>query len=38
MNEFGKKGGYDLLFSKAQLLYSSPARDVTAEITKLLDK
>ena len=38
LTEFGKKAGYDLIFSKAQLLYASPARDVTAEITKLLDK
>ncbi|MDT8375823.1 MAG: OmpH family outer membrane protein [Mariprofundaceae bacterium] len=38
LTEFGKSAGYDLIFSKAQLLYASPARDVTAEITKLLDK
>ena len=38
LTEFGKKAGYDLIFSKAQLLYASPAGDVTAEITKLLDK
>jgi len=38
LDEFGKKEKYDLIFSKAQLLYSSPAHDVTGEITKLLDK
>ncbi|MFC1567720.1 OmpH family outer membrane protein [Pseudomonadota bacterium] len=38
LTEFGKKAGYDLILSKAQLLYASPAGDVTAEITKLLDK
>ena len=39
LQEFGKKNGYDLLLPKAQfVLYSNPAHDVTAEITKLLDK
>ena len=39
LQEFGKKNGYDLLLPKAQfVLYSDPAHDVTAEITKLLDK
>lgn len=39
LQEFGKKNGYDLLLPKAQfILYSDPAHDVTAEITKLLDK
>jgi outer membrane protein len=38
VTEFGKKAGYDLLFSKSQFLYVAPGRDVTAEITKLLDK
>jgi len=38
LTAFGKKAGYDIIFSKAQLLYSSQAGDVTAEITKLLDK
>ena len=39
LEEFGKKNGYDLLLPKAQfVLYSNPAHDVTAEITKLLDK
>jgi len=39
LKEFGKKNGYDLILPKAQfVLYSNPAHDVTAEITKLLDK
>lgn len=39
LQAFGKKNGYDLLLPKAQfVLYSDPAHDVTAEITKLLDK
>ncbi|MCF7821455.1 MAG: OmpH family outer membrane protein [Mariprofundaceae bacterium] len=39
LKEFGKKGGYDLILPKAQIvLYSNPAHDVTSEITKLLDK
>lgn len=39
LQEFGKKNGYDLILPKAQfVLYASPAHDVTAEITKLLDK
>jgi outer membrane protein len=39
LQEFGKKHGYDIILPKAQfVLYSNPAHDVTAEITKLLDK
>ena len=38
LDELGKKGGYDLIFPKAQLLYSNPKHDVTGELTKLLDK
>ena len=39
LREFGKNNGYDLVLPKAQfVLYSNPAHDVTAEITKLLDK
>lgn len=39
LQDFGKKNGYDLVLPKAQfVLYSNPAHDVTAEITKLLDK
>ncbi len=40
LDEFGKKGGYDLILPKAQpiVLYSNPVHDVTGEITKLLDK
>ncbi len=40
LEEFGKKGGYDLILPKAPqiVLFSSQAHDVTAEITKLLDR
>jgi len=41
LNEFGKRGKYDLIIHKTQqipfILYSDPSHDVTAEITKLLD-
>jgi len=40
LDEFGKKGGYDLILTKAPqfVLFSSSTHDVTPEITKLLDK
>ena len=40
LSEIGKKGGYDLILPKTQqiVLYSNPIHDVTAEITKILDK
>ena len=38
LTEFGKKGGYDMLLAKPVFLYVDPKHDVTAEITKMLDK
>lgn len=38
--EYGKKNGFDMILPNAQqiVLYSNPTHDVTADITKLLDK
>jgi len=40
VDEYGKSNGFDLILTNAQqiVLYSKPAHDITAEITKLLDK
>ncbi len=37
LNDFGKKGGYDMLLARPMFLYVDPKHDVTAEITKMLD-
>jgi Skp family chaperone for outer membrane proteins len=37
MNEFGKKGHYDMILARPMFLYVDPKHDVTAEITKMLD-
>jgi len=37
IREFGKKNGYDLILTRPSVLYVSPAHDVTAQVTKLLD-
>lgn len=37
LDEFGKKGGYDLIQAKPMFLYVDPKHDITAEITKMLD-
>lgn len=38
LQEYGKEGGYDLILPKPVMLYSNPKYDITAEITKRLDK
>jgi Skp family chaperone for outer membrane proteins len=35
---YGKEKGYDLILPKSNMIYASPALDITGEITKLLDK
>ena len=35
---YGKKKGYDLILPKSNMIYASPALDVTADITKILDQ
>ena len=37
IREFGKKNGYDFILTRPAVLYVSPARDVTAQVTKMLD-
>lgn len=36
--EYGKANHFDLIIAKPTVLYSSPAFDVTGEVTKLLDQ
>jgi len=38
VRDYAKKNGYDLIFPKSNMIYAGPALDVTADITKLLDK
>jgi len=38
MHDFGKSGGYDMILPSSAMFYANPKFDVTAEITKLLDK
>jgi len=38
VRDYGKKNGYDLILPKSNMIFVSPALDVTADITKLLDK
>ena len=38
VRDYGKKKGFDLILPKSNMIYASPALDITAEITKLLDK
>ncbi len=38
IKEYGKNGKYDYIFGKPILLYADPSHDITAEITRMLDK
>jgi len=38
LQEFGKEGGYDMILPRPVMLYVDPKYDITAEITKRLDK
>ncbi|RMG90861.1 MAG: OmpH family outer membrane protein [Zetaproteobacteria bacterium] len=38
IKEFGKNGHYDYIFGQPVLLYADPKHDITAEITRMLDK
>ncbi|HXH72213.1 MAG TPA: OmpH family outer membrane protein [Mariprofundaceae bacterium] len=38
LQEFGKEGGFDMILPRPVMLYADPKFDVTAEITKRLDK
>ncbi len=38
IKEYGKSGKYDYIFGKPILLYADPSHDITAEITRMLDK
>jgi Skp family chaperone for outer membrane proteins len=38
VRDYGKKNGYDLILPKSNMIYAGEALDVTADITKLLDK
>ncbi|MDX8398050.1 MAG: OmpH family outer membrane protein [Mariprofundaceae bacterium] len=38
VRSYGKKNGFDLILPKSNMIYASSALDVTADITKLLDK
>jgi len=38
IKEFGKSQHYDFIFNQPVLMYADPKHDITAEITKLLDK
>lgn len=38
VRDYGKKNGYDLILPKSNMIYANPSLEVTADITKLLDK
>ncbi|RMH62959.1 MAG: OmpH family outer membrane protein [Zetaproteobacteria bacterium] len=38
VKEYGKSKHYDFIFGQPVLMYADPKHDITAEITKLLDK
>lgn len=38
VRDYGKKNGYDLILPKSNAIYTGPALDVTADITKQLDQ
>jgi|UPI000380E302 Skp family chaperone for outer membrane proteins len=38
VRDYAKKNSYDLILPKSNMIYAGPALDVTADITKLLDK
>jgi len=38
VRSYGKKNAYDLILPKSNMIYANPGLDVTADITKLLDK
>ncbi|MDQ6954884.1 MAG: OmpH family outer membrane protein [Mariprofundaceae bacterium] len=38
VRNYGKKNGYDLILPKSNMIFASPSLDVTADITKILDK